>query len=42
MQQLPRNTYEHQNAWFESDLGQYFLSREQAMYDDGGGRYFWL
>jgi SAM-dependent methyltransferase len=33
MQQLPRNTYERQNVWLESDLGQYFLSREQAMYD---------
>jgi SAM-dependent methyltransferase len=33
MQQLPRNTYERQNVWLESDLGQFFLSREQAMYD---------
>lgn len=33
MQQLPRNTYERQNVWLKSDLGQYFLSREQDMYD---------
>jgi SAM-dependent methyltransferase len=33
MQQLAKNSYDSQNVWLESALGQYLLTREQAMYD---------
>ncbi len=33
MQQAPQNSYAVQHAWLESALGQYFLTRERAMYD---------
>ncbi len=33
MQQAPQNSYAGQHAWLESTLGQYLLTREQAMYD---------
>lgn len=33
MQQLSPNTVAHQNVWLDSALGQYLLSREQAMFD---------
>lgn len=33
MQQAQQNSYVEQHAWLESTLGQYLLTREQAMYD---------
>jgi SAM-dependent methyltransferase len=33
MQQLAKNSYDSQNAWLKTALGQYLLTREQAMYD---------
>jgi SAM-dependent methyltransferase len=33
MQQLAKNSYDSQNAWLETALGQYLLAREQTMYD---------
>jgi SAM-dependent methyltransferase len=40
MQQLPHNSYQRQNTWLASDLGQYLLAREQAMFDDIVGDVF--